>query len=135
MECIDIDTTYIRPLLEHYESTNYKELTSKIRSIKSFKGIKTPYKELDDGYIPDLSDRYFTADFPYGLVIIKSFAMICQIKTPNIDLIIDWYQKITGKDYVNIKDNTLGNDSEELQIPQLYGIKSIKEIEKYYSKR
>lgn len=135
LDRIDVDTTYIRPLLEHYESTNYTELTNKIHSIQSFKGIKTPYKELEDGYIPDLTNRYFTADFPYGLVIIKAFAMICRIETPNIDLIIDWYQKIINKEYINIKENKLGYDSEELLVPQLYGINSIEEIKSYYNKR
>ena len=135
LNIINIDLSYIIPLLKHYESKDSKTLTNKIRSIKSFKGIKTPYIELENGYIPDLSNRYFTADFPYGLVIIKAFAMICDIKTPSIDLIINWYQSIINKEYINLEKNTLGVDSKELSLPQLYGINTIKDIEKYYNKR
>ena len=135
LNIINIDLSYIIPLLKHYESKDAKTLTNKIRSIKSFKGIKTPYIEIENRYIPDLSNRYFTADFPYGLVIIKAFAMICNIKTPNIDLIISWYQSIIKKEYINLENNTIGIDSKELSIPQLYGINTLKDIEKYYNKR
>lgn len=135
LDKINIDSSYIMPLLKHYESTDYKSLTNKIHSIQSFKGIKTPCLEVPGGYIPNLSNRYFTADFPYGLVIIKSFAMICDVKTPNIDMIINWYQKTINKEYINLSNNTLGTDSKELSLPQLYGINTIEDIENYYNKR
>lgn len=134
LDKINIDTTYIIPLLDHYESNDYKSLTKKITSIKSFKGITSPCIETKEGYIPDLENRYFTSDFPYGLVIIKAFAMICNVKTPNIDTIISWYQNIVNKEYINISKNILGSDSKELSLPQLYGINDIDDIEKYYTK-
>ncbi len=129
---ISLDTTQIRPLLEHYESINYQEMTNKIHSIKSFKGIDTPSVYTGKGYIPDFESRYFMADIPYGLIIIKSFAMICNVKTRNIDKIIRWYQNITNKNYIDLENNTLGKDAQGLTIPQLYGIKTIKEIEDFY---
>ena len=132
---INIDTTYIIPLLQHYESVDEKSLTNKIHSIKSFKGIETPSLELENGYIPDLSNRYFTEGFPYGLIIIKSFAMICNVKTKTIDKIINWYQLITNKQYIDFKKNVLGPDVKELSLPQLYGINTVLDIEKYYKKR
>lgn len=135
LDVIKMDTSYIRPLLEHYESTDYKSLTKKICSINSFKGITTPSLKVDGGYIPDFNDRYFTADFPYGLIIIKAFGLICNIMTPNIDKIILWYQNIVGKEYINFSLNTLGRDSYELSLPQLYGINTVLEIEKYYTER
>lgn len=135
LDVIKMDTSYIRPLLEHYESTDYKSLTKKICSINSFKGITTPSLKVDGGYIPDFNDRYFTADFPYGLIIIKAFGLICNIMTPNIDKIILWYQNIVGKEYINFSLNTLGKDSYELSLPQLYGINTVLEIEKYYTER
>ena len=135
LEKINIDTSYIRPLLEHYESIDYKSLTNKICSIKSFKGIKTPCVSVAGGYIPDLENRYFTADIPYGLIIIKAFGMICDVKTPNIDKIISWYQKLINKEYINFASNTIGKDGMELSLPQLYGINTILDIEKYYAER
>ena len=133
LDKINLDTSFIRPLLEHYESTNYKEMTNKIHSIKSFKGITSPAISKGNGYIPDIDNRYFSADVPYGLIIIKAFALICNVETKNIDKIIDWYQSITCKEYIDLTKNVLGKDSSYLSLPQLYGISSITDIEKYYS--
>ena len=135
LEKISLDTSYIIPLLNHYESTNYKEMTNKIHSIKSFKGITSPAVAVEGGYIPDLNNRYFTADFPYGIVIIRAFAMICKVKTPEIDEIIKWYQDITKKQYIDFDNDTLGKDSHELSLPQLYDINTIDDIVNYYTKR
>jgi len=131
---ISLDTSYIRPILEHYESTNYIEMTNKIRSISSFKGLKTPCIKESDRFIPDLQSRYFTADIPYGLIVIKSFAMIYSVNTPTIDLIISWYQQIVNKDYINLKSNTLVEDSIDLNLPQLYGLNNDEKIIKFYSR-
>lgn len=132
---IDLDTSYIKPILEHYESNDYKSLTRKIKSIESLKGLTTPCIEKGNKYVPNLNSRYFTADFPHGLMIIKSFAMILNQKTPRIDLVIDWYQKIINKEYINIKENKLGKFSSSLHLPQLYGVDTKKKIEEFYMKR
>ncbi len=131
---ISLDTSYVKPLLEHYESKNFTELTKKICSIKSFKGLVTPSKKVDNGFIPDLDSRYFTADIPYGLIIIKSFGMIYSVDTPTIDMIIKWYQKILNKDYINFSNNTFGDDSKELNIPQLYGIDCDEKVKEFYDR-
>lgn len=131
---MSLDTSYIRPLLEHYESTNYVELTNKIHSIRGFKGLETPSKRMENGFIPDLNSRYFTADIPYGLIIIKAFGMLYSVDTPTIDTIIDWYQRIVNKEYINISSNTLGKDSVELNLPQLYGIDSDAKVKEFYGK-
>lgn len=132
---INLDTSYVKSLLEHYESTDYKSLTKKIKSIESLKGLTTPCVLKENGYIPDLNSRYFTADFPHGLIIIKSFAMILGQKTPGIDSVIDWYQKIINKEYINIKENKLGTFSKNLHLPQLYGIDTKEKIEEFYIER
>lgn len=130
---INLDLTYIRPLLEHYESNNLEELTNKIRSIKSFKGILTPSVKVDKGFIPDVSNRYFSADFPYGLILIKAFAIICGVNTERIDSIIDWYQNLVDKKYIDLNNNTFTDDSYELFIPQLYGVNTVDDIERFYN--
>lgn len=127
----NIDLSKVRPLLEHYESNNKIELTNKIRSIAGFKGIKTPCIKKDDKYFPDLESRYFTADIPYGLLIIKDFGLITKTKTPNIDKILFWYQKIVNKKYLT-DENNLEEDSYYVNLPSNYGIDSISKIEKFY---
>lgn len=90
----------IPPLLEYYESHDASSLTDKIRSIAAFKCIKAPMKETDGGYVPDFGSRYFTEDFPFGLLIIKSMAEILSIKTPHIDKILLWGQKMLHQEYL-----------------------------------
>lgn len=126
-----LDLKDIKPLLDHYESTNAKELTNKIKSIKGFKGIETPSLQTENGYIPNLESRYFTADIPYGLLIIKDFGIICNVETPEIDKIINWYQKIVKKEYLK-DEKTLGKDTTELNLPSNYGMNRIEDIINFY---
>lgn len=44
--------------------------------------------------IPDLYSRYFTADFSYGLTIIKQIADLAVVNVPNIEETMQWYKKI-----------------------------------------
>ncbi len=71
---VPVSEGFLPPLLEYYESTDAPSLTRKIRSIKAFKGIKSPMKQVDGGWVPDFSDRYFTEDFPYGLKLVCQLA-------------------------------------------------------------
>ena len=92
----DFDLTQVRSLKEHYESDTPQKLTQKIRSIESFRGISTPMVAKEGGYIPDFSSRYFTADFPYGLAILRQIAAFCAVATPAMDEIYAWYEQIVG---------------------------------------
>ena len=87
----------IKPLREHYDVINEVELTSKLSSINAFKGIYTPMVKTSKGFIPDFDSRYFTEDISFGLVIIKWFAKKLNINTPNIDKVLNWYEKTNTK--------------------------------------
>ena len=92
-----MEVNQITTLLEHYESTNPLEMTKKLNSINSLKGLTTPSKLNENGkYIPDLSSRYFTADFPYGLDILLSFSYLLKVPCPNMQMVSDWYHRITN---------------------------------------
>ncbi len=78
-------------LKTYYESQDATAMTNKISGIKAFKGLLSPMKEVEEGWIPDFSSRYFTADFSYGLKIIKDIAGLFDVKTPNIDMVWNWY--------------------------------------------
>lgn len=97
LEDNDMPVNQITTLLEHYESNNPVEMTHKLNSINSLKGLTTPSKLNENGkYIPDLSSRYFTADFPYGLDILLSFSYILKVPCPNMQMVSDWYHHITN---------------------------------------
>ncbi len=90
----EFQLNYVKSLRVHYESPTVEAMTKKISSIQAFKGIVTPTVEIDGRLIPDLHSRYFTADFSYGLKIIKQVADFAEVKTPNIDATMNWYKKI-----------------------------------------
>lgn len=83
----------VRSLKEHYESDTPEALTRKIRSIAGFKGIETPMITCEQGYQPDFSSRYFTADFPFGLEILIQIADLFDVDVPNMKETLAWYRK------------------------------------------
>jgi hypothetical protein len=85
------------PLLKYYKSEDAASLTNKIRSIKAFKGLKSPMIKIKENeFVPNLKSRYFTEDFPYGLAILKMIADKCNVAVPQIDKVLDWGKKIIG---------------------------------------
>ena len=46
-------------LRTYYESQDAKAMTKKIRGIKAFKGLTSPMKKTDNGWIPNFESRYF----------------------------------------------------------------------------
>ncbi len=90
----DYHLEFVKSLRVHYESSSAEAMTKKISSIAAFKGLTTPNIAVEGGFIPDLHSRYFTADFSYGLTIIKQIADFAGVNTPNIDATMAWYKNL-----------------------------------------
>ena len=101
IEILDIKDLKLNTITKHYGVDSVLSMTNKITSINSFKGIKAPMVEVENGFIPDFDNRYFTEDFSFGLLVIKDFADLFSIQTPIIDKIINWANKFT-RNYDNI---------------------------------
>lgn len=86
---------HITDVLTYYESTDAPSMTRKFQSIASLSTIQSPMLQLENGWIPDFKDRYFTEDFPYGLQVIKDLTFKYNIETPTIDKVLEW-----GKKYI-----------------------------------
>lgn len=109
----------ITTLLEHYESTNPLEMTKKLNSINSLKGLGTPSIKNENGkYAPDLKSRYFTADFPFGLDILLSFSTVLNKQCPNMKKVSDWYHSVM-------------NSPRAFSL-ELFGIKTIEDLKAFY---
>ena len=80
----------IPTILDYYESTDIVSLTQKLHDIKAFQGISSPMKEIEGGWIPDFSSRYFTEDFPYGMRFIVETAHEQNVVIPTIEKIYQW---------------------------------------------
>lgn len=90
LRVLPVSEGYLPPVLEYYESHDAKSLAAKLGSIQGFKGITSPMKQVDNGWIPDFQSRYFTEDFPYGLRYIWQLAHDNNIDCPNIDMVYEW---------------------------------------------
>lgn len=117
----------IPPLLQYYESTDARSLTQKIRSIGAFKGIKMAMRAEEGRFKVDYTNRYFTEDVPYGLLIIKSLGLLLKEETPMIDKIILWMQERMEKQYL-VDGNLSGSDIRESGIVQNFGINTIDDL-------
>ena len=90
LDVLPVTKGSIPTILDYYESHDVSSLTSKLQSIQAFKGIKSPMKQVEGGWVPDFESRYFTEDFPYGLQIVQRLAHEHGVKTPMIDKILRW---------------------------------------------
>ena len=93
LEQLPVRKCSIATVLDYYESTDATSLARKLQSIEAFKGILSPMKETEDGYVPDFHSRYFTEDFPYGLAIVHRLTHERGVPSPTIDMIYDWGMK------------------------------------------
>jgi hypothetical protein len=80
----------IPTILDYYDSTDAASLTQKLHDIKAFQGIPSPMKEVEGGWIPDFSSRYFTEDFPYGMRFIVETAHEQGVAIPTIEKAYQW---------------------------------------------
>lgn len=115
----------------HYESDTAEKMTKKISGIPAFQGILSPMVAQKDGFVPDLSSRYFLEDFPYGLCIIRSFCRIAEVPCPNIDLVLQWYAQFMGVQYYT-ENGFDGKDLSTLPLPQNCGLCNTEKIAEFY---
>ena len=94
LEQLPVRKGSIPTVLDYYESTDAESLANKLRSITAFKGIKSPMKEVERGFVPDFKSRYFTEDFPYGLAVVHKLAQEKNVDTPTINMVLKWGLKM-----------------------------------------
>lgn len=90
LKVLPVSEGYLPRVLDYYESHDAKSLAAKLSSIQGFKGITSPMKQIDGGWVADFESRYFTEDFPYGLKYIWQLAHEKGISCPYIDKVYEW---------------------------------------------
>ena len=123
-----LDMREVVPLSIYYEADTPNKMTKKLKSIESFKVVEIPLKN----HMPNLESRMFVEDYPYGVCIIKDFANIVGVKTPVIDMLLNFYTKLSGHKYFNSD----GSYSEEISltgVPGIYGLRTKEDIIQFYS--
>lgn len=120
-------------LSTYYESPTPEAMTAKLKSIEPFKVVKVPLKKTaHDTYIVDLDSRMFVEDFPFGVCMFKAFALMTGTETPIIDRLLEFYNGLSGKSYFDDEEEML-KDIVETNIPQLFGIDSVKKLFDFYT--
>lgn len=94
LEKLPVTSGAIPRLLDYYECSDASALTRKMKSIPAFKKILAPMLSVPGGFIPDVNNRYFTEDIPFGMQIIKKLAAQHGIVTPTIDAVLSWAKKM-----------------------------------------
>lgn len=90
---IPLDLNGVTSLQEHYESKTVSAMTKKISGIAAFKGLTSPMQKKEDGWIPDFTSRYFTADFSYGIKVLIDLADVYKVAVPNMKTVWNWYEQ------------------------------------------
>nr|Q8T882.1 RecName: Full=Tauropine dehydrogenase; Short=TaDH; AltName: Full=NAD: tauropine oxidoreductase [Arabella iricolor]BAB86769.1 tauropine dehydrogenase [Arabella iricolor] len=99
-----------------------------INTNAGFKGLTHPCTKTADGkFVPDFTGRYFGEDIPFGLAVTRGIAEIAGCPTPNIDKIIEWAQKLMGKEYL-VGGKFTGKDISATRAPQRYGFNTLDSI-------
>ena len=79
------------------------------------------------GWVPDFTTRYLTEDIPHGLVVTRGVSTLLAVQTPAIDMLIEWAQKIMGKEYL-VDGKFVGKDIQDTFAPQAFGIHSAADL-------
>lgn len=92
---LGLDLSGVKSLREYYESPTAEKMVAKLTSIPAFRGLTSPMKEEAPGkWIPDFENRYFKADFAYGLKAILDIARVAGEDMPHLHGVFSWYEKI-----------------------------------------
>ncbi len=135
LESMDgIETSAIKPLSEHYESPTVSEMTHKINNIETFKTVYLPMLKVERGYVVDTSSRMFTEDFPWGLVVIRSYFDYFEINSPTIDEVLKWCAGYLGCEWYNNLGEFNGQDLKLTGAIRKYGVSNKNELLDFYKR-
>ena len=128
----EINLDYVKPIKNRLIE-DFSDLISDKSSLQTIwatshahRGIKTPVREVDGGFVPDCQTRLFEDDIPYGLCILKEYAEMLTIDTPCIDMIVEWHQTLMGKEFI-VNGKLGGKDSQQCGGPSYYGIHTLQD--------
>ncbi len=64
----------------------------------------------------------------------KGFGVLCGIETPNIDKLLRFVEKCTGKKYIDDKGGLADSEAvKQCRLPQSYGFKNVDDVLKAFA--
>jgi len=94
----------------------------------AYVGLTHPMIEVEGGLAPNFGYRYMTEDLPIGLVPLRGIAELAGVKTPRIDEVLRWAQKVANKEYLREDGKLDGKDIKETRAPSNFGITTVDQI-------
>ena len=95
-----VDGGFGSALIQKKEPTDVETLSRKLRSIKSFHGIRMPVKEVQGGWMPDFTSRYFLEDFNCGLARYRMLAVENNVDCPTLEKVYQWGTDLLSKTHM-----------------------------------
>jgi hypothetical protein len=128
---------HVQPVHDWLRSS-YADVTADTRTVATcfrtgpIQARRAPMIEVTPGtFVPNFQYRYLTEDVPYGLVVTRALADLVGVKTPMIDEVILWAQRMLNKVYL-VSNRLEGADMSGLPTPQNHGIFSVDELVRWY---
>lgn len=128
-----LDMSEVVPLPVYYESPTPQAMTRKLKSIEAFKAVMVPLRAQGEGFVPDLDSRMFIEDYPFGVCIFKDLALMLGIDTPTIDLLLRFYERLSGHRYFE-HDGTYTDEIQNTAVPRINGLGTKDELIAFYHK-
>lgn len=100
-----------------------------LRTNSAYDGLTHPMKpaEEGEGWVPDFGHRYMIEDLYMGIANVKSLAELVGLPTPNTDIVIEWCQKVSGKELL-VDGKLVGKDMHLTRTAQRYGFTDLDEF-------
>lgn len=110
-----------------FRNSDLNDLRNMIAKNPAYKGLLFPMKPVKGGYIPDFMSRYLTEDIPCIFLVYKGLAEMIGFQIPKTEMIIEWSQRVMGKEYM-VNSRLLGRDLRETRAPQRFGFKDFEDF-------
>jgi hypothetical protein len=110
-------------ILENYEDqvTDPSTTVTCVNSNIAFASHYLQWTEVEEGkLIPVINHKFFETDLPYGLCTFKDMANSLNVHTPMLDAILEWNQRMIGKEYM-VDGKLTGKDCPDAIIPSMFG--------------
>jgi hypothetical protein len=124
---IPLDLDQVWPILQHYGLSRGEDLTERIRGLSPLHPVQAPLAETPRGLVPNLESRFFTEDFPHGLLVVRAVCHLAGVATPTMDAMLTWAGKLLGRRYL-AHGETRGKGVAGLPIPQNHGLSTLADL-------
>lgn len=111
-------------IIENYEdqvTCKYNNVTC-VMTNKAFAAHKIPYEKIEGGVVPILKHKFFETDLPFGLATWKDMALMMDLKTPMLDALILWNQRLVNLEFMTPDGLLNGKDCDQAIIPSRMGL-------------